>query len=493
MKKVIVIGGGLGGLSAAIRLAYAGYSVTVLEQQAALGGKLQRIALDGGYLFDRGPSTITMPHVFRQVFTRVNRRMEDYLTMYPITNGTRNYFQDGIMVESSPDLEKMEAQIAIYSPEDAKQLRSFMKESAALYQLADRLFMNRLLLSWRDKADWRLLAGLLRIRPWLTLDRLLRRYFRHPYTLALFGRYATYVGSAPSRAPAIFAMLAHLELQMGVYGVQGGTYAIVEAFSRLASELGVHIRTGVRVERMICSHGRVTGVMTRDGDAEADIIVANGDVLSVCRDLLQESDRPSMSNARISNYEPSLSGFVSLVGSKQTYEQLLHHTVFYPESYGSEFEDIFRKGCPAEDPAIYICHSGYSESGMAPGGGSNLFILANAPYTSPQVHWGEMADAYQMKLWKKLESFGLKDFIRNAEVSDSFTPDQLEEQASAYRGAIYGISSNSARQTFARPGNQADVKGLWFTGGTSHPGGGTPMVTLSGQLVADAIINAHTL
>jgi len=489
VKKVIVIGGGLGGLSAAIRLAHSGYQVTVLEQQAAIGGKLQRIELDG-YQFDRGPSTITMPHVFQQVFENVGRRMEDYVTFYPLNPGTRNHFADGMTVDFCSDFNVMEAQIASYSPEDAKQYRSFMKEASALYQQADRLFMNRLLLSWKDKADVRLLAGLLRIRPWLTLDRLLRRYFRHPHTLALFGRYATYIGSAPRQAPSIFAMLAHLEMQLGIYGVRGGTYQIVEAFKRLALELGVTIRTSVKVQQIISINGRITGVVSSEGDYTADIIIANGDVLAICEQLIEESKRPNMSNAKISSYEPSLSGFVSLIGSKKTYDKLLHHTVFFPEHYGSEFDDIFRQKQAPLNPAIYICHSGYSESGMAPNGGSNLFILTNAPYTSPQLNWEQEANSYQKHILTKLESYGLPGLINDSDISAAFTPDHLQAQTSAYRGAIYGISSNSARQTFARPSNQADLKGLWFVGGTTHPGGGTPMVTLSGQLVAEAILSS---
>ncbi|MGO4693105.1 phytoene desaturase family protein [Paenibacillus sp. 2TAB26] len=489
MKRVIVIGGGLGGLSAAIRLAYAGYHVTVLEQQAALGGKLQRIEL-GGYRFDRGPSTITMPHVFQHVFESVSRRMEDYVTFYPLNPGTRNHFADGTTVDLCSDFVLMEAQIAAYSPEDAKQYHSFMKEAAALYQQADQLFMNRLLLSWKDKVDFRLLAGLLRIRPWLTLERLLRRYFRHPHTLALFGRYATYVGSAPRTAPSIFAMLAHLELQLGIYGVRGGTYQIVEAFGRLAQELGVTIHTSESVQQITSVNGRITGVVTSKADYKADIIIANGDVLAICKNLLEESKRPSMSNAKISSYEPSLSGFVSLIGSKKTYSQLLHHTVFFPEHYGSEFDDIFQQRRAPQNPAIYICHSGYSEDGMAPAGGSNLFILTNAPYTSPLLNWEQEAESYQKNILTKLEAYGLSGLIDDSEFSAVYTPDQMQKQTSAYRGAIYGISSNTARQTFARPSNQADLKGLWFVGGTTHPGGGTPMVTLSGQLVAEAILSS---
>lgn len=487
MKKVIVIGGGIGGLSAAARLAHGGYSVTVLEQQAAVGGKLQRIAL-GDYRFDRGPSTITMPHAFRSVFASVGRRMEDYVTMYRLETGTRNRFGDGTIVDLSSDLSRMEEQLAAYSPEDAKQYRAFMKESEALYLQAEQHFMNSMLLSWKDKLQPGLAAAFVRIRPLTKLNALLKSYFRHPYTHALFGRYATYVGSEPGRSPAIFAMLPHVEAALGIYGVRGGTYSIVDGLLRLAQELGAEVRTSIRVQRIVSQGGHIAGVETDDGFMPADIVLANGDVLSVCRNLISEEARPSMPDKRINRYEPSLSGFVLLAGIRRQYEQLHHHTVFFPESYGSEFEDIFRRGIAASDPAIYICHSGYSEPGMSPEGGSNLFILANAPYTSNKWRWEREAEAYRSSLMSKLAGYGIEGLEHEAEALAVYTPEQLERDTSAFRGAIYGISSNSARQTFFRPSNRGDLKGLWFAGGTTHPGGGTPMVAMSGLLTAEAII-----
>ncbi|GGG68908.1 phytoene desaturase family protein [Paenibacillus radicis (ex Gao et al. 2016)] len=488
-KQVIVIGAGLGGLSAAIRLAAAGYYVTVIEQQDSVGGKLQRIKL-GDYSFDRGPSTITMRHAFERVFRAAGKQIEDYVTFYRLDEGTRNIFADGNTVDFTSNIEKVESQIAAYSPSDARQYRLFMKESALLYECAEKHFMNRLLLGWRDKADPRLLKALLRVRPFTTLNSLLLRYFKHPNTLALFGRYATYVGSEPMRAPAIFGMLPHLESALGVYGVRGGTYAIVEGFKRLAVELGVDIRTSVKVKRIVTHGGRVSGVETDQGDLAAEFVLANGDVLAMNRELLQEQARPNMRDAKINSYEPSLSGFVLLAGIRQQYEQLLHHTVFFPEHYGSEFDDIFRNHRAALDPAIYICNSSRSEPGMSPSGASNLFILANAPYLSNSWEWGEQQDAYSELLMEKLEQRGMTGLKSNVEAHTIYTPEQLRRDTSTYRGAIYGISSNSAGQTFFRPSNRSRIKGLWFVGGTTHPGGGTPMVTLSGQLVAEAIIDA---
>lgn len=488
MKKAIVIGAGLGGLSCAIRLATSGYQVTVLEQQYAVGGKLQRVEYEG-YRFDRGPSTITMPQAFERVFLTAGRRMEDYLELYRLDPSTRNFFSDGNVVDMCSDTDWMSQQIAAFSPEDARQLGAFLSESRELFHQADRQFLNRLLLDLKSKLRPQLISAFLRIRPLTSLQKLLHRYFRHPNTMAMYGRYATYVGSSPYESPAIFAMMAHLEGTMGVYGVRGGTSAIPAAFERLARELGVEIFTGVKVNRLLIHQGEVRGVESDLGAMSVDVTVANGDVLTICQDMIPALNRPSMSDSRIAAYEPSLSGFVSLIGVSSRYEQLLHHNVFFPEQYGKEFEDIFQALKAPSNPAIYICHSGFSEPAMAPDGASNLFVLANAPYTSSSWNWDVERERYGNYLLKQLEHRGLEGISR-AEVKEFYTPEDLKQSTGAYRGAIYGISSNSAKQTFSRPSNV--LKGLnrfWFVGGTTNPGGGTPIVTLSGQLVAEEILS----
>ncbi|NMO97057.1 phytoene desaturase [Paenibacillus lemnae] len=487
MKTAIVIGAGLGGLSSAIRLASSGYKVTVLEQQHKVGGKLQRIESQG-YHFDRGPSTITMPQAFARVFASSGRRMEDYLDLYRLDPYTRNFFADGSVVDMTSNMGLLKDQIALYSPDDAANLDAFMKDSKAMFQQADTHFLNKLMLDTKSKLSPALISAFLKIRPLTTLQQQLHRYFSHANTLAMFGRYATYVGASPYKAPAIFAMMAHLEGYAGVYGVKGGTYAIPAAFEKVAQELGVDIRTGVAVHTLLFSGDRVTGVECDDGSIYADVIVVNGDVLTACKNLIPESKRPGMRDSRIQAYEPSLSGFVALIGVRQKYRKLLHHNVFFPEQYAAEFHDIFVKRRPPSDPTVYICHSGYSEPSMAPEGGSNLFVLINAPYTSSAWSWDQGRDAYKAQLMSRLHTLGIYG-AEEAEVQQIYTPEDLQKDTGAYRGAIYGISSNSARQTFARPSNRLKgLNNLWFVGGTTNPGGGTPIVTLSGQLVADEII-----
>lgn len=485
-QDVIIIGAGFGGLSCAIRLASAGLRVTILERQEHVGGKLQQIR-QAGYHFDRGPSTITMPYAFRSVFDHAGVAMENYVQLYELEPRTRNIFADGTVVDLSKNRGSMKEQIAAYSSEDALRYDAFMDESAALYAEANRHFLGKLLLKPSDKYNLQMLRSLLKVRPAVKLDQLLRRYFNHPHTLAMFGRYATYVGSSPYLSPSIFAMMGHVEAEVGIYGVKGGTYQLIEGMTRLACEKGVQILTGVEVHQIAIQNGRVTGVDTDRGFMEAKQVVANGDVLSVNRLLLAPEHRKRMSDARIAKYEPSISGFVTLAGVRRQYDQLLHHTVFFPEQYEPEFEHIFRNRSMPSDPTIYICYSGYSEAGMAPEGASNLFILVNAPYLSEAWNWEEQQTRYGEFVLERLEARGISG-LKQSDVLIRYTPQHIEQDTLAHQGSIYGISSNSVKQTFMRPGNQSkDVQGLWYVGGTTHPGGGTPIVTLSGQLVGEQL------
>ncbi|MFK0524865.1 phytoene desaturase family protein [Paenibacillus illinoisensis] len=485
-RKVVIIGAGFGGLSCAIRLASQGIQVTILERQTHVGGKLQQVERNG-YHFDRGPSTITMPSTFRSVFEHAGTKMEDYVHLYELEPRARNMFADGTVVDLSGKREWMEEQIAVYSPEDALRYDAFMDESAALYAEADRHFLGKLLLTAKDKYNLQMLRSLLRVRPAVKLNQLLRSYFSHPNTLAMFGRYATYVGSSPYQAPSIFAMMGHVEADEGVYGVKGGTYELIKAMAKLAEEKGVRILTGTEVRQIVVRHGKVIGVDADQGFHEADQVVANGDVLSVNRLLLAPEHRKQMSDDRIRKYEPSISGYVTLAGVPKQYDSLLHHTVFFPERYEPEFEHIFRERRMPLDPTIYICYSGFSEAGMAPAGASNLFILVNAPYLSDAWNWEEQTERYGELVLDKLAQRGITG-LRQSDVLIRYTPQDIERDTLAHQGSIYGISSNSVRQTFSRPGNKSrDVQGLWYVGGTTHPGGGTPIVTLSGQLVGEQL------
>ncbi|WP_117161754.1 NAD(P)/FAD-dependent oxidoreductase [Paraliobacillus sp. X-1268] len=489
MKRVVVIGAGLGGLTSAIRLAYHGFSVTVVEKEASVGGKLQQVDT-GEYQFDLGPSTITMQHVFEEVFTACDRRIEDYVTFYPIKAGTRNFFTDGNIVDFSTDVDHVEEQIARFSPHDAANYRRFLQESSKFYQIAERQFFSQLMYSWKVKLSSALLVDFMKIKPFTTYQKFLRQFFEHPNTLAMFGRYATYVGSSPYQAPAIFGMMAHLEGNQGIYGIKGGTYEIVSAFERLALELGVTIRKNTTVKKILLDKKRAVGVQTDSEDFFADEVIANVDALTVYQNWLKEHPM----HKKIAKKEPSLSGFTMLLGIDQQYKQLRHHNVFFPKVYKDEFDSIFTKKKMADDAAIYICNSSYSEPVRSKEGGSNLFILVNAPSLSEVESW-KLDEKYKVRerILEQLEAYGLNHLGNSIKYEEIMTPADIQARTGAHQGTIYGMSSNQFNQAFFRvPNKDMSIEHLYFVGGSTHPGGGTPMVTISGSLVAEDIISHST-
>lgn len=485
-RKALIVGAGFGGLSCAIELAIRGFRVTVLERQPSVGGKLQRVLIDG-YRFDRGPTTIEMAHVFRNLFRRAGRDLNDYVRLIPLEPRSRSVFADGNVVDLTGDVEFMQHQIGTYSPEDALHYPAFIQESRQMLRYASEHILNRLPLNGLDKWWPRILMSLLVPELHHSLNRQLRRHFCHPNTLAMFGRYAARVGSSPFKVSSLCGMLVSCEADQGIYTVRGGTYQLIEAMKRLAEELGVEIETGVEVTRIRVVDRNVRGIETTKGDYESPLVIVNGDALSLSKRLLEEKDRPSMTDRLISTFEPSLSAFVQLAGVPVRLDRLHHHTVFFSENYENEFHDIFSRRRPPTHPSVYICNSSYSEEGAAPPGCSNLFIMTHTPYLSREWDWEREGEAYSRTVFSTLRQHGLNDLVQEHELA-RYTPVDLARDTYSYKGGMFGLASHSFMQELKRPGNRSrDIRGLWYAGGTTHPGGGVPFVTLSGQLVAGYI------
>ncbi|NIK11396.1 phytoene desaturase family protein [Alkalibacillus almallahensis] len=484
MKQIVIMGAGLGGLSSAIVLANEGYDVQVLEKNQEPGGKLQQRNING-YHFDLGPSTITLKHMFEEVFTLCGRDLADYVEFYPIKDGTLNMFHDGTQVPFSSDIKGIQEAIAQFSVHDAQNYPAFLSDSQQFYEIAENQFLNRLMDRWQDKLDITLLRQFMKIKPFTTYHDWLKKYFNHPFTLSLLGRYATYVGSSPYQAPAIYGMMAYIEAGLGIYGIKGGTYQIVEAMQQLAEELGVRFSYNTEVTHIMTENNRAIGVEIGDEHVYADQVIANMDALTVYDRFFPNQTE------HVKKTEPSLSGFALLLGLNHRYEWMQHHQVFFPESYEQEFEHLFQAQDVISDPTIYICYSGYNDLSVVPSANhSNLFVLVNAPSRIHDYDWETLRETYTTFLLDQLEANGLTNIRDYIEYLEVMTPQDLHEQTGAYQGAIYGASSNSFRQAFFRLPNQAkEINGLWFVGGSTHPGGGTPIVTRSGRLVAEAIIN----
>lgn len=491
MKIVIIIGGGLGGLSAAVTLAYAGFQVRLFEKNQHLGGKLMPVKL-GSHSFDFGPNTITMPEVFKGIIEQTGERPEDYFEFLPLKSHTRNHFPDGTQLDFSSDPEEMANEITKLSPKDAANYPAFLKEAERLYGMSERYFFPATFQSWKDYLSPSLGLALLRARPTETLHHFFSRYFSDRRIVQALDRYATYIGSSPFKAPATFSMIAHLELGQGVYYTKGGNVRIAEAFAALAQKHGALLQTEAEVEKILVQNGKAAGVELADGQTfEADLVILNGDLLSAYPKLVEEKHRPSFTDAKISRFEPSISAFVITAGLNTHLAGLKHHNIFFSGNYRQEFDDLFDTQSYSQEPTVYISNSSYTDSTVSPEG-SNLFILVNAPALGADGKLQIDPEQYKERIYDFLETYGI-DIRGHLAEERIFTPLFLKEAFSAYRGALYGPSSHRKADAFLRPANaSSDIENLYFIGGSTHPGGGSPIVTMGGQNLAKRIIKKYT-
>lgn len=487
MNQVIVIGGGIGGLSAAIRLAVSGRPVLLLEKNEQVGGKMGLLAADG-FRWDTGPSVITMRHVFEDLFAHAGRQLADYLDLQPVEPLTRYFFADGVQLDASRDLARMNEQIARLDPHDVEGYLAYLAQAARLYRITGPVFVYDQPPTWRSFLGVPL-RDMLQVEAWRTMDQAISRYVRSPHLRQLLGRFATYVGASPFQAPATLNVIAHVELTGGVYYPRGGVYQIAAALRQLAAEVGVEIRVNCPVAEIVVAHGRVQGVRLADGElVRGTAVLANVDVATVYDQLLPENVVGRGRRRQRTRYDPSCSGFILLLGVKGEYPQLAHHNIFFSRDYRREFRQIFQEGVPPDDPTIYLAVTGKSDPDHAPPGHENWFLLVNAPPLGDRFDWATQAAGYRDQLLHRLAAWGL-DVRRQIVVERMLTPLDLQRLTGAWRGALYGLSSNTAWTAFRRPHNRCeDVAGLYFAGGTTHPGGGVPMVMLSGKVAAEMIL-----
>jgi phytoene desaturase len=493
VSRVVVVGAGVGGLACAARLATLGHDVTVCEAAQEIGGKLGLVQHTvpgvGRFRFDTGPSLVTMPQVFRDLFADTGGWPQD-LSLEPLDPVARYRFSDGTGLDATSDLdvfcERLDAALAPGSGDD---WRAFMQRAERIWEASRGPFLESPLEGPRTLA--RLVARQPRdvatIAPGRSLRSLGRRHLRDPRLRVFLDRYATYTGSDPRRAPAALAAVAYVEQAFGGWYVPGGLHLLGAAILDRAVERGARVRLGAAVQRIETAAGRVSGVLLADGERlPADVVVANADAAHVYGDLV---DAPAAAR-RLSRATPSLSGFVLLLAVRGRTPGLGHHNVLFPADYDAEFDAVFgRAARPVPDPTLYV--SAPADPAVRPEGCEAWFVLVNAPRHGSgtgAVDWRApgLASSYCERLLDLLGERGLP--VRDRVLwSRAVSPADLEERTGAVGGAIYGTSSNGAAAAFLRPANRSPVPGLFLVGGSSHPGGGLPLVTLSARIVADLV------
>ncbi|MBD0860576.1 phytoene desaturase [Gordonia sp. zg691] len=493
MSRVLVIGAGVGGLAAAMRLQAGGHDVTVVEQSDAVGGKLGVVEHDG-FVFDTGPSLVTMPHVFEELFAATGASIHDVLTLERLPLAARYRFPDGTELDMPGDLDAIPAALdAALGPGRGAQWSSFLRRAERIWDathgpfLESPMSIRTMIGGIATPSDVRTVA------PWRTLRGLGDRHFDDPRLSMLLDRYATYTGSDPRRAPAALASVPWAEQAYGSWYVRGGLGRIAAAMRDRLTELGGRIELGVEVARVSTdTRGRVDGVVLADGtERPADIVVANADARQVY-DRLVPRRAARVPSALLRRTTPSLSGFVLLLALDDPPADQPHHHVLFAEDYDEEFDAVFGFGGPPRPiarPTVYI--SAPDDPEIVPGPGTaSWFVLVNAPRHDPGhgVDWDTpgLAESYADRILTVMAGRGLDvgDRIRHRTL---LTPADLERRTLTPGGSIYGSSSNGPRSAFLRPSNTSPVPGLYLVGGSSHPGGGLPLVVMSAKIVADLI------
>ncbi len=475
--EILIVGAGIGGLSAAIHLAANGQRVKILEKNATVGGKMNEIAADG-FRWDTGPSVITMRHVFEDLFAAAGRRLEDYLNLVPVDPLTRYFYLDGRILDIHPQLENTLQAIQQFAPEDMEGYEKFLAYAAQIHRITGPVFIYNQPPTWRSFLKVSPFDAL-KIDGLRTMQNAIDGFVKSPQLRQLLGRFATYTGASPYRAPATLNVIADVELAGGVWYPRGGIYAIAKALRALAEELGVTICENTPVHHIEVQDGKVNGVLLAKGDfLPAEAVISNVDVGTVYEKML-----PSVPPKRardLLKMESSCSGFIMLLGIKGTHPQLAHHNIFFSRDYPREFDEIFRLGVPPSEPTVYVAITCKTDPQDAPSDHENWFVLVNAPPLGKAYDWRQQN--YREVVLGQLAKFSVQPNIVTEKI---ITPPDLEQMSGARRGALYGTSSNNRWAAFLRPPNRAaGIQGLYFAGGTTHPGGGVPMVTLSGKVAA---------
>jgi phytoene desaturase len=486
VKHVVVVGAGFGGLAAAIHLRRRGVLVTVLEKNDHLGGKVDQWC-SGGYRFDTGPTLLTMPDVVREAFRAAGTRLEDHCELVRLDPLCRYSFADGSVLDATDDPAVMGSRVAALSPPDAGSYQRFLAHAERVYGAAAEPFLFTPFGSLRATdllRNVRLAPAVFRLDAFRTLHASVASFFRDPRLQQLFDRFATYNGSSPYLAPATLAVIPFVEFHFGGWYVKGGMACLASALGDAARSTGAVIRTGTPVARIDAAAGRVTGVRLESGERiPGDAVVCNADAVYAQDSLLGDPGRRRVSRRPP---DPSLAGFVLLLGVRKRFGQLAHHNVFFSGDYEGEFRALVERGEAAAEPTVYVSVSAHSDPAHAPAGGSNLFVLVNAPPLGPRARWDDGGRSYRDLVVRLLERRGLEGLARAIEVERVITPDMFAARYNAFRGSIYGTSSNSMFAAFRRPPNRSgSLRGLYFAGGSAHPGGGIPLVLLSGKMAAE--------
>lgn len=491
-KKAVVIGSGIAGLAASIRLVAQGYEVHVYEKSDKPGGKLGFFS-EKGYQFDTGPSLFTQPHQLEALLALVGEKLSDYFTCHRMPVSCHYFYEDGTFIEAfaDPDLFAKEAHEKTGEP--VSSIKNYLVASEKLYTRIGQVFLNYSLhkISTLFKIPLFSALGAFKL-PYITrsMHKHNERSFKSKKLVQLFNRYATYNGSNPYVAPSMLTLIAHLEHNEGSFYPSGGMISITNTLVAVAKKIGVQFYFNSPVQKITTKNNQVTGVVVNDAAIDADVVVSNADVYFTYLNLLSAPSKAQ----KILEQERSSSALIFYWGIKKEFPQLSLHNIFFTENYEAEFAHLFDVKIPFTDPTVYINITSVCEPGIqAPAGKQNWFVMVNVPANTGQ-DWESITASVKKEVLAKLERMLGEPIEPLIETEKILDPLLIEANTASYQGSLYGTSSNAPMAAFLRHPNFSNrYNGLYFVGGSVHPGGGIPLCLKSAEIMSNLVANDRRL
>ncbi len=488
----VVIGSGFGGLAAAVRLGAKGYRVTVLEKLDAPGGRAYVYRQDG-FTFDAGPTIVTAPFLFEELWKLCGRKMSDDVTLVPVSPFYRIRFQDGSHFDYSGEADAMRREIARFSPGDVDGYDAYMKASEEIFKVGFERLGDVPFSHWTDMA--RIAPEMIKLSSYRSVFSLVSKFFRDERLRVVFSFHPLLIGGNPFTASSIYCLIAFLERRWGVHFALGGTGRLVDGLVGLIEGQGGRLRCNEEVREITVRNGAACGVRLASGETiDANIVVSNADSAWTYRHLLPSSARSRWTDRRIERARYSMSLFVWYFGTRRKYEDVPHHTILLGPRYKELLTDIFERKVLAEDFSLYLHRPTATDSSLAPDGCDAFYVLSPVPHLQSGTDWGVMAEKYRRAIARELGNTMLPDLENNIVSSHMLTPQDFQDRLSSFRGAAFGLEPILTQSAWFRPHNKSEeVANLYLVGAGTHPGAGLPGVLSSARVLDSLIPDAQSV